>query len=821
MKKKDILDEKNIETFCEFIHFCSKQELSYNEEDILYKYNSHVKKNEILEEFVKSNIDNICFILNTIEEFNTFYKITLNKQQITCSFFLYFDFFVELMTGSGKTYALCLAAVWFNKLSSRSVHVSTFTDYLSRRDFNELKPFYESLDMKVTYINDLDYENSDVIYGSNSEFIFKYLYLIEDMEKYTNVTKNYLDVILLDESDGLLIEKDLTSHIINLNIKILNSEFSKRINFFNINNEHFERIVDFTFKTLKEKKDYFNTDLKKIKKLNHYGVPKITYSGLQKISKFQKNDTFFCNFPSSTYFLILSILIALNKIQNVDFIVEDNSIISIDEYSGERNPQSKFGNLVHEALETLYLENKEHNFIKDTSFSSSMTAYSYLNLYKTCLGVSGTNSEIQKVIYDLFKKKVYIVKQHFPGQKKTYILRTFEDQVWSKKESLLRDITKFFPSPILILTDNPLENEDIYIFLKNRLSYEKRKDIYILDAINEQKKKMIVDRKCGKEKCIVVSTNIISRGVDIQVTHKSEKNFNAFKNWYEKQKKYTFINNLPNKCYIFDEILDVFDKEISKFNKRNKGLVVILNQCYSDSRIDKQAMGRTARMGKDGTIIRYFSFDESISRETKISPISLTKISLSLFEFFKKWKIKIFNIDKYIFLLVKRLQNINFSFKYKLSEETKLKDLFLNGYMKKRYLLIHTTEESMLDFLNQFETLVNRLTLLKRKVIFDSIDKTLIIGLPHKNLKNIIYYIRNQVKNGYFLPKYTTMDYLVKCNLLGYLTIMKNSMNNIGKEDDSLDNNFFIESCLFFFSTLINSILEKIFNIRTQPGTLS
>ena len=817
----NLKSQDDTRNFCEFVHFCSISNKQIYLEDYISIYEQ--SKKEIPKEFILNNTSNILFIIQTIKEFNYFFSLQLTLEQITSSFFMFFGYFVELMTGSGKTYAICLSVVWFVKLEKRKVHVGTFTDYLSRRDLNELKPFYEFLGIKSSFISRLEYENSDVIYGSISEFVFSYLSLIKNINLYSYVTINFLDVILLDESDGILIEKDLVPHIVNLDLKLKNSEFIKRNKILNIDKEKISKVIEFVKLDFFLGKDFFYKETKIIdgKKLSSQSI--LTLEGTKKLMKFQKKSIYFSNFPSSLFYISISILNALAKTENIDFVLGKDVIHIIDPYSGEKNLNSRYSNLEHEILEIIHLDSNSSldSIYEKSNFSVSSNIYTYLRLYKMCIGVSGTNLEIQNLIYNLFRRYVVKIEHVFAKQIKIIDYFSFNNHE-EKMQAVVKDIQKFYPRPILILTDDAVKNKSVFSYIKDQ-SFLKKDQLYRLDVLNEQKKTMIINRKAGKEGCVVVSTNIISRGVDIKVTHKYEKDFSHFQNWYNKQKEEIFISPYKNKCYIFDKIINIFKKELEEFNIRNKGLVVFLLQPYLDRRLDKQAAGRTARMGKDGHINKYVSFDDKIivdTKNTKLSPFSLVNFYFPIFRFIKNKKIKIFEkIDKYIFLLVKRIQNTEYYFNVESKEENKLQDLLLNGYLKRKYLLFHTEKDSLNDFLNKLENFVNRIGYIKKKTIYDSINEQFLRKFHLRSVNKVISFIKESaLKNeSFFSDEHIKNEFLLNCGFLGYWKMIINLVSNIKSytqdnlSTDNMDNYF-----LFFYSLILNSLLEKIYVIKNK-----
>ena len=489
---------------------------------------------------------------------------TLNERhfdvQIMSGIILHQGKISEQKTGEGKTLAATLP-VYLNALLEKGVHVVTVNDFLAKRDATWMGNVYKFLGLTVGCItNEMDdierkkNYSCDVTYGTNNEFGFDYLrdnmkYDIEEM-----VQRNHFYCIV-DEVDSILIDEARTPLVIS------GSTEDKSDQYFVCNK----------FVKQLNKDDYELDEKNKNVMLSEKGIDSI-----EKISKtygILKNNNFY---DPQNINLVHHINQALKAnllfFKDTDYIVRDNKVQIIDEFTGRVLEGRRFSDGLHQALEA-----KEKVEIQSENQTlASITYQNYFRLYEKLAGMTGTAATEAEEFFDIYKLHVVSV----PTNQKM-IRKDWNDQIFrtekEKNDAIINKVIECNKrgQPILIGTTS-INKSEIY----SKLLETRGLKHSVLNAKQHEKEANII-ADAGKLNAITCSTNMAGRGTDIKL---GGKILNG-KNEGEKNKV----------------------KELG-------GLFVIGTERHESRRIDNQLRGRSGRQGDQGNSIFYISLEDDLMR---------------------------------------------------------------------------------------------------------------------------------------------------------------------------------------------------------------
>lgn len=450
----------------------------------------------------------------------------------------------EMKTGEGKTLVATLA-VCLNALCGRGVHVVTVNDYLANRDARELEPLYNFLGFSVGIItNDLRDDNArleaykaDIVYGTNNEFGFDYL---RDNMKYDLTQKvqreHYFAII--DEVDSILIDEARTPLIISGPVnrtlehyQIANSVAQKLKNETDFTIDEKNRVILLTEEGIKNAESLFKVD-------NLYSIENATLS--HHLDQALKANYLF--------------------IKDKDYVVQDNEVVIVDEFTGRLSEGRRFSDGLHQAIEA-----KEKVDIKEESQTlADITFQNYFRLYEKLSGMTGTAQTEASEFLQIYNLEVVSIPTNVPVQRKD-----LNDLIYkSEREKFNAVINKIEElhkkgQPVLVGTASIEKSEILHELLKKcRIPHT------ILNAKQHSKEAEII-KDAGVKGAVTIATNMAGRGVDIKIT---------------------------------DEIRDL------------GGLYIIGTERHESRRIDNQLRGRAGRQGDPGVSQFYLSLEDSLLR---------------------------------------------------------------------------------------------------------------------------------------------------------------------------------------------------------------
>jgi preprotein translocase subunit SecA len=489
--------------------------------------------------------------------------------QLIGGIFLHQGKIAEMKTGEGKTLVSTLPA-YLNALAEKGVHIVTVNDYLAQRDSQWMGKVFNFLGLSTGCItNELDdverknNYNCDITYATNNELGFDYL---RDNMKYnlSEMVQREHNYCIVDEVDSILIDESRTPLIISGRIE-------DKSNYYLLANKFINKLEKIDYEVDEKNKNAILTDvgIDKIEKLAiHEGV--------------LKNNNFY---DPQNLNLVHHVNQALKANflfkKDVDYILRENKVQIIDEFTGRVLGGRRFSDGLHQAIEA-----KENAEIQEENQTlASITYQNYFRLYQKLSGMTGTALTETEEFFDIYKLNVVSVPTNRP-----MIRKDLNDQIFrTEKEKYLAITNKIIEchskgQPVLVGTTSIEKSEKIS---KNLL--EKNIKHNVLNAKQHEKEAKII-AEAGKIKAITIATNMAGRGTDIQLG--GNKDFRDEDN----QKELTQI---------------IEDKEKVK---SLGGLCIIGTERHESRRIDNQLRGRSGRQGDPGSSIFYISLEDELMR---------------------------------------------------------------------------------------------------------------------------------------------------------------------------------------------------------------
>ncbi len=450
----------------------------------------------------------------------------------------------EMKTGEGKTLVATLA-VALNALKGESVFVVTVNDYLAHRDSKEMEPLYHFLGYSVGTITAsvrddderLEIYSKDIVYGTNNEFGFDYL---RDNMKYSlehKVQKSHAFAIV-DEVDSILIDEARTPLIIS-------GPVDRRMENYNKADEVAKSMQVETDFTIDEKNRAILITEEGIKKAeNLFGV-----DNLYKIENAALSHHLDQALKANYLFFI-----------DKDYIVANNEVVIVDEFTGRLSEGRRFSEGLHQALEA-----KEGVSIKEESQTlADITFQNYFRMFSKLAGMTGTAQTEATEFLEIYNLEVVSIPTNLAIKRKD-----LNDLIYkSEKEKFDAVILKIKElhdkgQPVLVGTASIEKSETLHALLK-----KERIPHTVLNAKQHTKEAEII-KDAGLKGAVTIATNMAGRGVDIKLT---------------------------------DEI-----KELG-------GLYIIGTERHESRRIDNQLRGRSGRQGDPGVSQFYLSLEDNLLR---------------------------------------------------------------------------------------------------------------------------------------------------------------------------------------------------------------
>jgi len=498
----------------------------------------------------------------------------------------------EMRTGEGKTLVATLPT-YLNALEGKGVHVITVNDYLAKRDAEWMGQIYRFLGLEVGInLSNISSEEkkkayqADITYGTNNEFGFDYLRDNMIFSKEERVQRK-LHYGLVDEVDSILIDEARTPLIISgqaednvdlyTKINLVVAKLSRQ-------------------KTEEESGDYWVDEKAHqvvLSESGHENVEKL----LIKAGLLSEQSSLYDATNISLVHHINASLKArslFNKDQH--YVVRDNSIIIVDEFTGRMMPGRRWSEGIHQAVEA-----KEGVEIqKENQTLASITFQNYFRMYQKLSGMTGTADTEAYEFSQIYGLETIIIPPHRATQRKDMMDKVYRTSQ-ERYAAVIEDIKacQKIDQPVLVGTTS-IENSELIsaLLTKAKLKHQ------VLNAKHHEKEAHII-AQAGRPGMITIATNMAGRGTDIVLGGSIETDIHDIK-----------VNDKLTESKKEKEIKALKDgwKEQNSLVVKAGGLHIIGTERHESRRVDNQLRGRAGRQGDPGSSRFYLSLEDSLLR---------------------------------------------------------------------------------------------------------------------------------------------------------------------------------------------------------------
>ena len=478
----------------------------------------------------------------------------------------------EMKTGEGKTLVATLP-VYLNSLEEKGVHVVTVNDYLAKRDSEWMGQIYQFLGLSVGCltgdVQDEDRKkiyNCDVIYGTNNEFAFDYL---KDNMKLSldEMVQRDFHYCIVDEVDSILIDEARTPLIIS------GPSESNASDYF-LCNKIINELTTADYQ-LDEKDRNIN--------LTDAGIDSVE-TKLSEIKLLQGSNFYDPKNLSLVHHVNQSLKANLLFTKDKDYMVRDNQVQIIDEFTGRVLEGRRYSDGLHQAIEA-----KEGVPIQSENQTFASTTYqNYFRLYNKLAGMTGTAMTEAEELFDIYRLDVMEVPTNVSMSRKDLNDQIFRTEK-EKLNAIVLDIkdANSKKQPVLVGTTSIEKSEKISNILK-----QEGIEHSVLNAKQHEKEAEIISL-AGCPGSVTIATNMAGRGTDIQLG-----------------------GNLDARLQLAKDANS--EKELHQQDKetviKSGGLFVIGTERHESTRIDNQLRGRSGRQGDAGKSIFYLSLEDDLMR---------------------------------------------------------------------------------------------------------------------------------------------------------------------------------------------------------------
>ncbi|WP_299264162.1 preprotein translocase subunit SecA [uncultured Psychrosphaera sp.] len=496
----------------------------------------------------------------------------------------------EMRTGEGKTLTATLPA-YLNSLTGDGVHVITVNDYLATRDAETNRPLFEFLDMsvgcntagmahdakKVAY-------NADITYGTNNEFGFDYLRDNMAFESSERVQRSR-PFAIIDEVDSILIDEARTPLIISGPAED-GSEMYLKIN----------EIVPLLEKQEKDDEegvegdgDFTADEKSKQIYLTERGQVRVEEILLERGIVAEGESLYSATNIPLLHNVYAALRAHLMYQKDIDYIVQDDQIVIIDEHTGRTMEGRRWSEGLHQAVEA-----KEGVKIQNENQTlASITFQNFFRMYDKLSGMTGTADTEAFEFQQIYGLDTVVVPTNRPMVRNDMTDLVYLTQL-EKYKAIIEDIKDCQKrgQPVLVGTASIESSELLSSFLKK----EKIKHS-VLNAKQHEKEAQIIE-DAGTSGTVTIATNMAGRGTDIVLGGNWQAEAARLKNPTEQQ-----VEHLK-----------------SEWQKRHDavlaagGLHIIGTERHESRRIDNQLRGRSGRQGDAGSSRFYLSMEDTLMR---------------------------------------------------------------------------------------------------------------------------------------------------------------------------------------------------------------
>ena len=506
----------------------------------------------------------------------------------------------EMKTGEGKT-LVATCPVYLNALAGHGVHVITVNDYLAKRDRDQMSRLYGFLGLSSGVIlNGLPTEqrkksyNSDITYGTNSEFGFDYLRdnMVSSLDQ---KVQRELNFCIVDEVDSILIDEARTPLIISGAAEDKIKWYQISFQVVSMLNRSYETEK---IKNIKEKKAMNIPD----EKWGDYEVDEksrvivFTEKGVKRVEEILKIENLYApEYVELTHFLHQALKAKELFKRDRDYLVRDNGeVVIIDEFTGRAMEGRRYSDGLHQAIEA-----KEGvKIASENQTLATITLQNYFRMYKKLSGMTGTAETEATEFMHTYGLEVVVIPTNLP-----VIRKDNADLVYKTKKEKINAIIDRIQGlyekgqPVLVGTISIKSSEELSELLKKRGIPHN-----VLNAKYHAQEAEIV-AQAGRYKAVTIATNMAGRGTDIMLGGNPEFMALAEVGSRDDEKFPETLAKYQEQC-----------KEEKEKVLALGGLFILGTERHESRRIDNQLRGRSGRQGDPGESEFYLSLEDDLMR---------------------------------------------------------------------------------------------------------------------------------------------------------------------------------------------------------------
>lgn len=489
----------------------------------------------------------------------------------------------EMKTGEGKTLMATLAA-YLNALPGNGVHVVTVNDYLAKRDSEWMGRLYGFLGMTTgVIISQMEHHDrqvsyaADITYGTNNEFGFDYLRDNMAFNLEQKVQRG-LNFAIVDEVDSILIDEARTPLIISGATEESTEIYIKA-----------NAIIPYLTQQEKEQGngDYWVDEKERQVHLTEKGHERVEHLMVEHGLMTEGTSLYDASNIRLMHYLSASLRGHSLFKRDVDYIVQNDQVIIVDEFTGRIMPGRRWSEGLHQAIEA-----KERVTIQNENQTmASITFQNYFRLYEKLSGMTGTADTEAFELNKIYGLEVVVIPTH-----RKMIRKDLGDMVYltadEKYNAVAEDIKDCVlrGQPVLVGTTS-IENSERVSILLNKLGVKHE----VLNAKQHEREAHIVEQ-AGMPGAVTIATNMAGRGTDIVLGGNLDAELAALGPDVDK-----------------DKVKEVW---LERHNQviASGGLHVIGSERHESRRIDNQLRGRSGRQGDPGSSRFYLALEDDLMR---------------------------------------------------------------------------------------------------------------------------------------------------------------------------------------------------------------
>jgi preprotein translocase subunit SecA len=483
----------------------------------------------------------------------------------------------EMKTGEGKTLVATLS-LYLNALEGKGTHLITVNDYLAKRDIQWMGPVYHALGLSVgclqheaAYIFDPGYNannpgmtslrpvhrsdayQTDIIYGTNSEFGFDYL-RDNMIISLSDTVQRKLHYAIVDEVDNILIDEARTPLIISGPAQESTNYYTNMSKLATRLNPEEDYVID--------EKDRIAT---------------LTENGISKTEKWLNvNNLYDPENYLLTHYVENALRAEVLSKRDRDYVVRNGEVIIVDEFTGRLMNGRRYADGLHQAIEA-----KEGLRVQpETITYATITLQNYFRMYGKLAGMTGTAATEAEEFWKIYRLDVALIPTHKPMIRKDRGDLIFKSED-AKFRAVVKEIEKHHRAkqPVLVGTVSIAKSERLSELLKrHNIPHQ------VLNAKHHEREAVIV-AEAGKQGSVTVATNMAGRGTDI-VLGGDPKTAESSEQWGRDHENVVTAS----------------------------GLHIVGTERHEARRIDNQLRGRSGRQGDPGSTQFFVSVEDDIVR---------------------------------------------------------------------------------------------------------------------------------------------------------------------------------------------------------------